>query len=161
MSMVRLTGSAPLQKWIAVIAILAGILIGLGFFTFYYAHGASYLSDDPAVCTNCHIMREHFDSWQKGSHHGVAICNDCHLPQSFPGKYLIKMENGWSHSQKFTMQNFNEPIRVREHNREVVQRNCLRCHAQLISESVGTFTHADEHQNCVRCHREVGHGAAH
>jgi cytochrome c nitrite reductase small subunit len=59
------------------------------------------------------------------------------------------------------MQNFNEPIRVREHNREVVQRNCLRCHAQLISESVGSFTHADEHQNCVRCHREVGHGAAH
>lgn len=153
--------TAPVQKWIAVIAALAGVLIGLGFFTFYYAQGASYLSDDPTVCVNCHIMREHFDSWQKGSHHGVAICNDCHLPQSFPGKYLIKAENGWSHSQKFTMQNFDEPIRVRPHNREVVQANCLRCHAQLVSESVGSFEHADEHQNCVRCHREVGHGAAH
>lgn len=152
--------SAPLQLWIGIISALIGILIGLGFFTFYYAKGASYLSDDPTVCTNCHIMREHFDSWQKGSHHGVAICNDCHLPQSFPGKYLIKAENGWSHSQKFTIQNFDEPIRVRPHNREVVQRNCLRCHSELISESVGSFTHADEHQNCVRCHREVGHGAA-
>jgi cytochrome c nitrite reductase small subunit len=106
-------------------------------------------------------MREHFDSWQKGSHHGVAICNDCHLPQAFPDKYVIKFENGWSHSRKFTMQNFDEPIRVRPHNREVIQRNCLRCHEQLISESVGSFIHADEHQNCVRCHREVGHGAPH
>lgn len=150
-----------LQPLVVAAATLAGVLLGLGFYTFQYAHGASYLSNDPVVCMNCHIMREHFDSWQKGSHHGVATCNDCHLPPSFPENYMIKFENGWSHSRKFTMQNFEEPIKLRQHNREVVQRNCLTCHAQLVSESVGTFSHADEHLNCVRCHREVGHGAAH
>ena len=31
----------------------------------YYAQGFSYLSDDPAACANCHIMREHYDGWQK------------------------------------------------------------------------------------------------
>ncbi|MCC6963966.1 MAG: cytochrome c nitrite reductase small subunit [candidate division Zixibacteria bacterium] len=153
--------NTAVSKWLLAIVIVAGLFFGIGFYTFYYAKGGSYLSDDPNVCINCHIMREQFDSWQKGSHHGVAVCNDCHLPPSFPGRYIVKAENGFNHSRKFTFQDFHEPIAIRPANREVLQQNCLRCHAQLISESVGTFTHADDHQNCVRCHREVGHGAAH
>jgi cytochrome c nitrite reductase small subunit len=43
-------------------------------------HGTSYLSSDPAVCINCHIMQEQYDGWLHGSHHAVAVCNDCHLP---------------------------------------------------------------------------------
>jgi len=44
-----------------LIAILFGILAGAGGYTFYFAQGASYLTDDPNACVNCHIMREHFD----------------------------------------------------------------------------------------------------
>lgn len=152
--------SHPVRRIAIFLALVLGVLFGLGFYTFYYAKGSSYLSNDPTVCTNCHIMREQFESWQKGSHHGVAVCNDCHIPHAFPSKYIVKFENGWNHSRKFTMQNFEEPIQIRQSNREVMQRNCLNCHEQLLSESIGTFTHADEHQNCTRCHREVGHGAA-
>lgn len=155
------SANSSVSKLAFLIAILAGLFFGIGFYTFYYAKGGSYLSDEPTVCINCHIMREHFDSWQKGSHHAAAICNDCHLPQAFPVRYFVKMENGFNHSRKFTFQDFHEPIRVRPTNRVVIQQNCLRCHEQLISESVGTFHHADDHQNCVRCHREVGHGAPH
>lgn len=45
----------------AVLAILLGILIGIGSFTFGYGEGASYLSNDPNACANCHVMQGHLD----------------------------------------------------------------------------------------------------
>ncbi len=80
-----------------IVALLAslgiGTAAGVGGFTFVAAHGGAYLSDDPAVCVNCHIMREQFDGWQHGSHHAVAVCNDCHLPhENLAGKLYVKAE---------------------------------------------------------------------
>lgn len=141
------------------IAALAGVFFGVTFYTFYYAQGASYLSDDPVVCTNCHIMRSQFDSWQKGSHHAVAACNDCHLPASQPGRYLVKMENGFNHSRMFTFQNFHEPIQAREVSKTIVEENCRRCHQELVGGSIGAGVGHSEDLSCMQCHREVGHGA--
>jgi len=84
-----------------VLAAMAGILTGIGGFTFRYAEGFSYFSKDPRACVNCHIMRPQYDSWQKASHKGVAICVDCHLPNGFIGKYQAKAENGYHHSRGF------------------------------------------------------------
>ena len=92
--------------------LLLGGLVGLGVFSFHYAEGGSYLSKDPAACANCHIMQPQYDSWQKSSHHTVATCADCHLPQSFPENYIAKALNGWNHSKGFTLQDFHEPIRL-------------------------------------------------
>ncbi len=78
----------------AALSVLLGILFGVGGYTLYYAQGASYLSNDPRACVNCYIMRDQFDSWQKSSHHGVATCNDCHVPRGFAGKRLTKAGNG-------------------------------------------------------------------
>ncbi len=141
-----------------VLSALVGVLIGLGSFTFYYAEGASYLSNDPNACANCHVMREHLDGWQKASHHQVATCNDCHIPHEFGPKYLAKMENGFWHSKGFTLQDFPEPIRIKPKNRAVLQENCVDCHAELVSQIA---THSgDEGQmlDCVGCHTGVGHG---
>src|SRR5512134_161926 len=93
---------------------MVGLLVGVGSYTFYYAQGASYLSNDPRACVNCHIMRPQYDGWQKSSHHFVATCNDCHVPHDFVRKYLTKGENGFWHSYGFTFQNFHEPIQMRE-----------------------------------------------
>jgi cytochrome c nitrite reductase small subunit len=57
-----------------------GLLIGIGVFTFVYARGGSYLTDKPEACVNCHVMREQYAGWVKGSHRLVAVCNDCHTP---------------------------------------------------------------------------------
>lgn len=159
---------SKLLNLLAVIASLfVGTLIGVGGFTFVVAHGASYLSDKPEVCVNCHIMREHFDGWQKGSHHAVAICNDCHLPHdSLAGKLLVKASNGYHHSQAFTLQNFQEPIRIKPGNASVLERNCLRCHGPLIEDITahGTLgvptdpTRRSDLYGCVVCHQDVGHG---
>ena len=62
--------------WTAA-AVCLGLLIGLGGYTFAYARGYSYLTNDPAACANCHIMRDHFDAWTRSSHAAIAACNDC------------------------------------------------------------------------------------
>ena len=69
------------------LACTLGLFGGLGTYTFTYAKGLSYFSNDPRACMNCHIMREHFDGWQKSPHHAVATCNDCHTPHTFFAKY--------------------------------------------------------------------------
>ena len=76
-----------------VLCVLAGMLLATGAYTVHYAEGLSYLSNDPKACVNCHIMREQYDGWQKASHHGVAGCNDCHLPRGVVAKYLTEAEN--------------------------------------------------------------------
>src|SRR5579871_1041730 len=137
---------------------LAGVLLGLGSFTFRYAAGGSYFSNDPRACANCHIMRDVYDSWQKASHHAVATCNDCHTPQDFLGKYLSKAENGFRHSMAFTLQNFEEPIRIKPKNARILQANCLTCHADLVGDIRGHGAAEDDAPSCVRCHSAVGHG---
>ena len=147
-----------LKGFIGLAAVLTGILAGVGGFTFLYAEGFSYMSDDPDVCVNCHIMQPQYDSWQKASHHTVARCVDCHLPHDFFRKYLAKADNGWHHSKGFTMQDFHEPIMIKEPNSQVLQENCLACHGDLVHELVvGVNGPADE-VRCVHCHVEVGHG---
>ncbi|MFW5942556.1 MAG: cytochrome c nitrite reductase small subunit, partial [Chloroflexota bacterium] len=63
---------APLWLWLLVAGV-AGGAVGLGGFTFIYAEGASYLSDDPNACVNCHVMRDVHDAWNHGSHKAVAV----------------------------------------------------------------------------------------
>jgi cytochrome c nitrite reductase small subunit len=147
----------PLADVFAVFAAVGlGILLGLSAVTFRYAEGASYLSADPAACANCHIMQPQYDSWQKASHHTVATCVECHLPAGFVGKYFAKAENGWNHSKAFTLQNFHEPIVINQKNSNILHRNCLRCHADLVHAQGGADDGATP--RCVRCHASVGHG---
>lgn len=148
----------------AIVA-LSGICLGLGLVTLNYAEGLSYFSTEPRACANCHIMNTAFDSWQKASHHGVAVCVDCHLPHDFLGKYIAKAENGWNHSAAFTLQNFPEPIRITAKNSRILQDNCVNCHSQLIDDVLHSGAHGDRggdspdsELRCVHCHRTVGHG---
>lgn len=134
-------------------------MLGMGLYTFHYAQGASYLSHDPAACMNCHVMREHYDSWVASSHHAAATCNDCHTPHFLPAKYLTKLENGWNHSRKFTLQNFQEPIRIRPSNLVKLQANCVQCHQTLVHGLVTEREIARGQARCTTCHRSVGHMA--
>jgi cytochrome c nitrite reductase small subunit len=129
-------------------------------FTFKYAEGLSYLSNDPNACANCHIMREELDSWEKSGHHHVAVCNDCHLPHGFVLKMAAKSRNGWNHSKAFTLQDFHEPIMIGPKNAEILQENCLRCHADFVHDITVMETGGEtggETVSCVHCHKNVGH----
>ncbi len=104
-------------------AVLAGVAAGVGGFTFVYARGYSYLTNDPKACVNCHVMQEQYDGWVKASHRSVAACNDCHTPPSL-GKYATKASNGLWHSFYFTTGTFPEPIRITPRNRAVTEQAC-------------------------------------
>ena len=136
--------------WRHVLAALAGVAAGLGAYTFVYARGYSYFSDNPDACANCHIMRAQRDSWQRSSHHSFAVCNDCHTPHAPALKYAAKARNGWNHSLHFTLQDYPDPVRIRPFNAEVLEANCLRCHADMADNAAGL--------HCVACHASVGHG---
>lgn len=133
-----------------------GVLGGLGAFTLGYGDGASYLSNDPRACANCHVMQPQYDSYLKSSHENVATCNDCHLPHNFAGKWLTKADNGFFHSLAFTTGDFHEPIQIKARNRRVTQGACLYCHADFVDHMLPVEPGGDV-QLCVHCHADVGH----
>jgi cytochrome c nitrite reductase small subunit len=146
----------PLRVWL-LFAALAGGIVGFGSYTFAYAQGLSYFSDDPSACANCHVMREVFEGWNKGSHKAVASCNDCHTPHSsLVEKYVVKGLNGWNHSKAFTFDDWPEPIQITPFNKTIAQENCLSCHANLVSYI--SHPHSSHPTDCLTCHRGVGHG---
>ncbi|MCH8947735.1 MAG: cytochrome c nitrite reductase small subunit [Acidobacteria bacterium] len=138
------------------LSIAVGLAAGVGGYTFVFARGASYLTDDPAACANCHIMNEYYDGWLKSSHRSVAVCNDCHTPSGLISKYTTKAYNGFWHSVAFTTGRFPEPLRIKPHNYAIAEQACHKCHQAMV-EAIGGF-HADSNQvPCIRCHNEVGH----
>lgn len=151
-------GSGSLRGAVApvLLAVIVGALLGLGLFTFGYARGASYLTDDPVSCGNCHVMRENIESWLKSSHGKVAVCNDCHTPPGFAGKYTTKAVNGFFHSLAFTTQRFPDEIHITERNFKVTEKACLKCHEDIVQGIRGSRTHGAD-VSCIGCHRTVGH----
>lgn len=138
------------------LALIFGMIGGLGAFTFGYGEGAAYLSNDPSACANCHVMQGHYDSWQASSHRHVATCNDCHLSDHPIGKWVVKADNGFFHSLAFTTGNFPEPIHIKPRNRVVTQNACLSCHGDFVHEML-PVTPGGDMPSCVHCHSDVGH----
>jgi cytochrome c nitrite reductase small subunit len=138
------------------LAIMLGTLTAVGSYTFIYAKGHAYLTNDPAACANCHVMEDHYRAWIKSSHRAVAVCNDCHTPPGLLPKYLTKAINGFNHSLAFTTGRFHEPIRITPRNVDVTEQACRKCHADIVSAIEGP--HPEQNRlSCIRCHATVGH----
>ena len=140
----------------ALVGLAIGAAAGIGGFTFLYANGLSYMTNDPAACNNCHVMNTQFDAWAKSSHKHVAVCNDCHAPHDFLGKYYTKALNGYLHSYAFTTGDFHEPIRITERNRRIAEASCRSCHEAVLAQMDGQHR-GSEPQACLHCHGNVGH----
>jgi cytochrome c nitrite reductase small subunit len=138
------------------IAIAIGAALGLGGFTFVYAKGYSYLSNDPNACANCHVMRDHLDAYVKSSHRAVATCNDCHTPPGIVPKYFTKAEHGFFHSLAFITGNFHDPIQIKGRSRTVTENSCRICHQDIV-HAIDVALTDDSAMSCIRCHATVGH----
>jgi cytochrome c nitrite reductase small subunit len=144
--------------WAMVASILVGVTAGLGAYTFVYAKGYSYLTNDPAACANCHVMGDHYRAWTRSSHQSVAVCNDCHTPPRLVPKYVTKARNGFWHSFYFTTGNYPDPLRITPRNHQVTESACRNCHAELtasIDAAHGTTSRSV--LTCTACHQDVGH----
>ena len=136
-----------------ILGVLVGAVVGIGGYTFIYAKGYSYFTNDPRACANCHAMDAYYASWQKSPHHIVAVCNDCHTPHNLVGKYAVKASNGFRHSFYFTSGRYPDALHITPMNERVTESACRSCHQEIVGaiESHGTSI------SCIRCHAEVGH----
>ncbi len=154
----------PPLTWRVPVIILLGIVCGLSLVIFRVSNAVSYLSDDPATCMNCHVMAPQFATWERGSHGRKTVCNDCHIPHdNIVSKYLFKASDGLRHSFIFTFRLEPQVIHVKSAGIAVIQENCKRCHADLMSRvNNGLVTSSTaEHgagKLCWECHRETPHG---
>ncbi|HSG27676.1 MAG TPA: cytochrome c nitrite reductase small subunit [Candidatus Krumholzibacterium sp.] len=133
-----------------------GLVIGMAAVVFRVANAVSYLNEEPETCANCHVMTDVYASWQRGSHGGVAVCTDCHLPHSnIIAKTAFKGTDGLRHSFIFTVG--TEP-QVMEPSRgavPVIQANCIRCHPGQFS--MIRLAQAAE-RTCWDCHENIHTG---
>lgn len=135
-----------------------GVALGAGMFVFHVSRAASYLSDSPETCINCHVMTTEYNTWSHSSHASVATCNDCHVPHtSLPAHYAFKAKDGLWHATVFTMRWEPQVIRLSDGAVPVVENNCRRCHEQTIAD-VAVAEHSSGDLRCWDCHRETPHG---
>jgi cytochrome c nitrite reductase small subunit len=150
-------------KWVWLMFGLAGVIVGLWLYTVYISRAWSYLSDEPAVCVNCHIMGPSYQSWSRSSHAVWASCNDCHVPQdNVINHYAFKAVDGLYHAAVFTVRGEPQVIRPRDASRGVILQNCLRCHTPLVTEFVKMNVDyrqvlKGEAKACWDCHTQVPH----
>lgn len=154
----------PQQLLIPLIIVL-GIAFGLFFYLLYVSRMASYLTEEPSACVNCHIMAPYYQSWQKSSHQPWTTCNDCHVPQDNIIKgYAFKAMDGLYHAAIFTLRAEPQVIRPRHASYGAIMENCIRCHTELNQQFVktGMIKYSEvkngEAKACWDCHREVPHG---
>lgn len=141
-----------------ILGVLLGLPVGIGAYTFVYARGYSYLTDNADACVNCHIMREQYSGWLNSSHRAVAVCNDCHTPPGLVAKYATKARNGFWHSYYFTTGWYHDNIQITPTGREVTEKACRKCHQDIVEAIEGSHSQSLESQtSCLRCHNSVGH----
>ncbi len=143
------------------LALLLGLILGLGVYTFVYAKGYSYLTNNPEACTNCHVMRDEYEGWVKSSHRHAATCNDCHAPHNLIGKYAVKLNNGFWHSFYFTTGRYPDTIEITKFDAKVAESACRHCHQNITAAIDGNVLHGQaKGLDCTRCHGTVGHSDA-
>ena len=146
------------RRLLLIVAAVFGVAVGLGVFTFGYARGASYMTNDPAACANCHVMQGHYDDWRHSSHRSVAVCNDCHTPPGLIPKYTVKAKNGFWHSFYFTTGRYPDPIRITPRNHAVTELACRKCHTDITAAiDPGHSDRPPAGIACTACHNDVGH----
>ena len=156
-------GTDKLMKYIAIGSVM--VVIGLGAYVGNASNMISYLSEDPRVCINCHVMNPQYASWQHSSHREKATCVDCHLPrESLVDKMISKSRDGFNHSVAMTLRTYPNNIRISADAARRIQANCISCHRELVSQMAAMsrpYTTGDSQvdRNCWECHRMTPHGS--
>ena len=143
------------SKWPLSIGIIA-LLLALGVFI-WVTDAPSYLGHEPSTCNNCHVMDSQYESWYHAAHQNFAVCTDCHLPhQNFASYYLYKGFSGLKDIYSFTLRTYPAVLRATQKTKEIIEANCIRCHADTIENILAGAQPIDRY--CWDCHRSVAHG---
>lgn len=92
--------------------------------------------------------------WSTSNHHQFT-CTECHLPDThIAGKVAYKTRAGLNDLVHETARDYPAGIDLSTHGRQIVNGNCVRCHASTIAETPMAQGGAD----CLKCHRYLVHG---
>ena len=156
--------TSNIMKYIA----LGSVITAIGMFAYVVnaSNMMSYLSEDPRVCINCHVMNTQYATWQHSSHRESANCVDCHLPRdSFVDKMIAKSRDGLNHASAMTFKTYPNNIRISDDASKRIQASCISCHQRNVSQMIentksysknGKGSQVD--RNCWDCHRMTPHG---
>ena len=108
-------------------------------------------SEGPEFCAGCHVMEGEYEAWLHAGAHRRVKCVECHLPnRSLASHYTWKSIDGLKDTIAFYSGRVEERIGISAHGREVVQDNCVRCHATTVEQ-------IDQERLCWDCHRRLAH----
>lgn len=117
----------PPRIWRPYATVLVAAIFGLGLYLVRLSNAASYLSDDPQACVNCHIMTPQYITWTRSSHREVAHCNDCHVPHNnIVNKYFFKAKDGAYHASVFTLRAEPQVIKALEPSIKVIASDVMK-----------------------------------
>jgi cytochrome c nitrite reductase small subunit len=139
------------KKTLVYVLIAAAIITVLGTFVAFGPPGLYARSESPEFCGSCHVLQPEYEAWfHSGAHHNIK-CVDCHLPNNNLANHLFwKSVDGVKDSLAFHTGRVSETIRISAHGAAVVQNNCQRCHAEIISR-------VTLDRRCWDCHRRMTH----
>jgi cytochrome c nitrite reductase small subunit len=144
------------KKNLTLLVLVSGITLGIGLFTFSFADGLSYFTDQPEACANCHIMNETFDHWTKGPHHLYATCQDCHISNEFFRGFAQKGSDGFRHAYAFTFGKPGINLTLSKDGKKRVMQACVGCHNDLFSDGSPIHNTTAE-PTCLNCHKDIAH----
>ncbi len=136
-----------------LITVLSICCAGLAFAAFLLVGPPQLLakSESPDFCASCHVMEEQHTAWSHAGAHRRIRCVDCHLPNgSHLVHYFWKSIDGMKDVVSFNTGMVPERITLSSHGAKVVQSNCIRCHAEAVSQM-------DTTRQCWGCHRQLRH----
>ena len=140
-------------------SLLIGILVflaALGVFA-WVTDAPAYLGHEAATCNNCHVMDAQYENWYHAAHDRYAVCTDCHLPhQNVVSYYIYKGYSGMKDVISFTFKTYPAALRATRQTDQIVQANCIRCHANTVENIVAGPQPFD--RTCWSCHRSAAHG---
>lgn len=155
----KLPGSR--DAWLALVKKNQELILRLSALAVFAGGGALFmlfgpphlvtLTETPSFCGTCHSMKGQHKDWRLSSHR-QNWCIDCHLPNdNAANHYLWKsIDGGKDVFFEFSGLREHDEISLTEHGKRVLQKNCIRCHGDLMARM-------DTTRACIDCHRGIAH----
>jgi len=146
-----------LKKWglRSLIAIGAGVGLFLMIAFALQVPAVGKAIGSPQACGTCHVMTYEVVTLERSAHHQLS-CLDCHAAKGFIEKPVEEFKSATRHMAIFLTGATPDVIKPLEESREIVQANCMSCHAQVNSKV--SNTHNVTGRYCFECHRDTPHG---
>ncbi|WP_459911111.1 NapC/NirT family cytochrome c [Desulfotomaculum defluvii] len=142
-----------MKRVLQILLVLA--VLGLGSILAIKIPFISKQLDGPKFCGSCHIMDPWVDTYMASEHSEHATCGDCHIPHSFIPGAFYKAFTGTRDGVYMILGRIPDRIEISGHGSNVVNDNCLRCHAKVM-EVVG-YPKNDRGKDCYDCHQNIPH----